>query len=326
MTVHGGRISRISTFPDPSHCHPNGAFTFMDSAAISPSCRQNQHFGQNDSISNAETCETLERGSLRDLQASTLQLTLDLWSVLIRLRIEAIAAVKFSYILVKRISTGDSMARPPMHPFWVERIRVLAANNPRLSGVEIQRKLKNDLLINKNEHPPTPVPSDRSIRRIVAQFSSFTTSQQQPYRYFSWPTSIEAGVVPWEAGRVVLELIRFRIDQKMLPPLIVEAQWFWRVTLAIPEAPISQRAKVAATLAMIALSEQQPQTENLDVLQWLLAYQPWRSKQDRQAYLQAIKERRIPATSDASAPVSLVDALSLRGHYHRTLDQEIFTM
>jgi len=218
------------------------------------------------------------------------------------------------------------MPRPPTHPFWVEQIHVLAANHPRMSGVEIRRKLHNDQKTRKDGHPPTPVPSDRSIRRIMEKFNNNSATQRQPYRYFSWPESMENGLVPWEAGRVILDLMRFRIDAHMLPPILAEAQWFWRVTQAMPDAPIEQRAKAAAALAMMALSEHQPQTENLNVLQWKLAYQPWRSKQDKRAYLQAAKEGRIAATSSPSGAIGLEDAIALFGRYYRTPDLEIFTL
>jgi hypothetical protein len=216
------------------------------------------------------------------------------------------------------------MPRPPIHPFWVERIRVLLANNPRISGVEIRRKLTNDQKIKKEDDAPTPVPSDRAIRRIMTQFKGAPKSERQSYRYFSWPESMEAGILPWEAARVVLDLMRFRTEAHMEPPLVLEAQWFWRVTLAIPDAPIETRVKAAAALVMLAMSDQ-PKSENLKVLQWRLAYQTWRSKADREAYLQAAKDERIPATSNDETSVELEDALPLLGHYYCTLNADIVT-
>ncbi len=98
--------------------------------------------------------------------------------------------------------------RPPLATFWVERIRILLANNPRISGVEIRRKLINDQNIKKEHDAPTPVPSDRAIRRIMVQFRGASTKERQSYRYFSWPESMEMGIVPWEAARVILDLMR----------------------------------------------------------------------------------------------------------------------
>ncbi len=68
-----------------------------------------------------------------------------------------------------------------------------------------------------------------------------------------------------------------------------------------------------------------PQTENLNIVQWMLAYQPWRSKADRTGYLEAAKEGRIKTDTTTSASVPLEDALLLLGHTYRTPDLEITT-
>ena len=102
-----------------------------------------------------------------------------------------------------------------------------------MSGAEIRRRLVNNLKI-KKEDSPTPVPSDRAIRRIMAEFKAAPEEERLPYQVFAWPQAMESGALPWEASRAVLDLVRFRIEAGYGPPLIGEAQWFWRVTLAIP--------------------------------------------------------------------------------------------
>ena len=110
----------------------------------------------------------------------------------------------------------------------------------------------------------------------------------------------------------------------MEAPLVLEAQWFWRVTLAIPDAPFERRVKITAMLVLLSMAEQ-PQTENLNVLQWILTYQTWRSEADRMAYLDAAKGGRIRTEFSSSASVGLEEALSLLGHSFRTPDLEITT-
>ena len=176
-----------------------------------------------------------------------------------------------------------------------------------MSGAEIRRRLMNDLKI-KKEDPPTPVPSDRAIRRIMAEFKAASEEERLPYQVFTWPGSMESGALPWEASRAVLDLLRLRTEKRFGPPLVREAQWFWRITLAIPDAPIDERHDAALELAMHAVALN-PSPHTFTVIQWRLAYQPWRSAKDREAY------DRLPSELRKSPVIELgiLDALPLLG-------------
>lgn len=197
------------------------------------------------------------------------------------------------------------MARPRTHPFWVERIKLLLANNPAMSGAEIRRRLANDQKGISAEPAPTPVPSDRAIRRIMADFPE---AEHLPYRVFAWPDSMESGALPWEASRACLDLLRFRRERNMAEPLIRECQWFWRVSQAIPDAPVKERADIAHMLILHAMASG-PSPGLLTRVQWRLAYQvtsrDWsRSEADREAYKLLPEDLRGPlrVAVDAANP------------------------
>src|SRR6266487_7027562 len=88
--------------------------------------------------------------------------------------------------------------RPPTDAYWVERIRILAANNPRISYTAIARELEAE--------GGSGAPSPRTVERFAKKFRSLPPQQQADYRYFSWPETMEQGLLPWEASRAALEL------------------------------------------------------------------------------------------------------------------------
>ena len=195
------------------------------------------------------------------------------------------------------------MPRPRIHRFWIEKIRGILANNSPMGGVEMRRLLKYDPEMEK-QNPPTPVPSDRAIRRIMAEFKDAPEEERLPYQFFAWPGSMENGALPWEASRAVLDLLRLRTENRMRPPLIREAQWFWRVTLAIPDAAIEKRRHIALHLAMHAITLN-PSPQTLTAIQWEMVYQPWRSAKDKQAHKRLPSELRHRPVIELPLPAAL---------------------
>lgn len=163
--------------------------------------------------------------------------------------------------------------RPRILDFWIDHIRVLKANDPKLSGARIRAELK------KVEAPPTPPPSLRAILRVLEEFQDVPRVDQERYKHFVWPHSMDTSQIPWEASRIVLDLIRYRAEQQMEPPLVREAEWFYRVSIAAPDATISMR--FTFTLAILAGGTS-------GWLEKVLAFRPWRSSEDAEAY------RRLP--------------------------------
>ena len=174
------------------------------------------------------------------------------------------------------------MPRPRIKPYWIDRIRILVANKPAMSGMEIRRKLINETRLGQEEPPPTPVPSDRAIRRVMSEFKSAPKEERLPYVRFAWPESMELGALPWEASRAALDLLRACDEAGLGVPLIKEVLWFWRVTQAVPGAPLNIRKDLAIWCA---------HGEELGVsvskylyLEKLLMYQPWKGEVEDLAF------------------------------------------
>jgi hypothetical protein len=87
-----------------------------------------------------------------------------------------------------------------------------------------------------------------------------------------------------------------QIAEAELVPRVSEVQWFWRVTQAVPDAPLETRAKLAATLQLRTDFEDvkigtrymrdttyEGTAKMTAFVQWYLAYQPWRSPKDKKA-------------------------------------------
>src|SRR5438552_16136222 len=154
------------------------------------------------------------------------------------------------------------MPRPRIDDFWIGEIRRYCANHPNPSAAEIRRelgKLKKDA--------PTSVPSDRAILRVKTEFRGMASQDQDQYKYFSWPASMKSGALPWEASRACLDLLAcFAVTRRR--PLNALAENFWRVTQAIPDAPIGWRITAAFYLTKVSMSDK-PHADLTSVEWWL---------------------------------------------------------
>ena len=197
------------------------------------------------------------------------------------------------------------MPRPRLHTFWVEKIRELVADDPSISAAAIRRKFKNEERLDERAKvgavQPTPVPSARVIGRYLKEFRELPLKERQPYSAFSWPGSMESGALPWEASRAALDLLRYRVEmglKKSILPRVGEVRWFWRVTQAVPDAPLKNRATLAGILQMRTefedrgLGTQEGKAKTMIPIQWELAYQPWRSDEDKKAHHELPKDWR----------------------------------
>ncbi len=178
------------------------------------------------------------------------------------------------------------MARPRIHEYWIDKICTLAANRPDLSGAGIHR-----LLEEHSNKAPTSVPNARTVGEIKRRL---TPAEAKAYRYFTWPQTMLEGELPWEASRAALDLLRYRQDKENPLPLVWEVKWFWRVTLASPDAPMKKRAALAMELALKEKHTASLPEQGLTLIQWQLAYQPWRSPENEQAWLNLPEELRRP--------------------------------
>lgn len=187
------------------------------------------------------------------------------------------------------------MARPRIHEYWIDKIRTLVANKPKLSAAAIHRELKN-----YSDQGPKPMPSERTVGAIKQRL---TNEDLKNYRYFTWPDSMGAGELPWEASRVALDLMRFRHEEQMEPPVFREVLWFWRVTLAAPEEKVDERDRLARELAMEEKDELSPglSEERLTSIRWRLVYQPL--AKNKKEWMKLPEELRSPLFHSTPAKV-----------------------
>ena len=133
--------------------------------------------------------------------------------------------------------------RPPIDIYWRERIRYLAANTEwgayRIAG-EMERE--------GARMGRTDAPSYRTVQRELAKLDP---DLRERYRFATWPEAVEYGVLPPEAGCVLLELCREFNEAGCGQPTVRAVQWCWRVRQARPNAP--WHAVLALGAAFLAL-------------------------------------------------------------------------
>jgi len=166
------------------------------------------------------------------------------------------------------------MPRRKTDRIWEQRIFALKGQEPDLSAEAMARRFEEE------QGGMGHWPAARTIRRILdEEWSKLTPDQRREYEYFRWPESMEDGSLPWEASAAGLELLR-AFSRLRRPPVRL-ARWFWRVTQAAPGAGIPARLQAAAQLA---IEEALGTTQERRAVEWFLAFQPWRSEEDRAEY------------------------------------------
>ena len=142
------------------------------------------------------------------------------------------------------------MPRKPIDQFWRERVKALVAIPPegrRLTDKRIADILEEEAGSFDLRNPRRyDFPSERSVQRIRILFVGVSEAVRD-YQRFRYPDSCTSGALPWESAAVAFELIReHRLDEA--PPVRL-VRWLWRVTLAIPDAPLHDRVRYAFELA-----------------------------------------------------------------------------
>ena len=164
--------------------------------------------------------------------------------------------------------------------YWIERILSIKANNRRWGAGRITTQLE----IGAEQAGRTDVPIERTVSRILAkEWSGLTDEEQAQYQFFHWPESMVRGDLPWEASAAALDLCwQFHITHKGRPSIRL-VKWFWRVTLAAPDAPRGDRFDAASLLA-VEESGALNLLDDLRGIEWNLAFAPWRSEERRKVY------------------------------------------
>jgi len=136
------------------------------------------------------------------------------------------------------------MGRNSVDEFWLKKINELTANFPKLGPKAAAQRFEKD----RDCAARDDWPSESTIGRYQRKFRQKDSAEQVGYRWLHWPESFDEGALPWEAAAATLELLRFLREKKMGRPCIMLSRWYWRLTLAAPDAPIADRFGMALLL------------------------------------------------------------------------------
>lgn len=164
------------------------------------------------------------------------------------------------------------MPRQRTDGYWISRVHALAESEPRPSAAQIELRLKK---IGAQEGREDFSPSVRTIVRILKEHDNNLSDRERAfYREFYWPQAMELELLPWEATRLALDLLRTSRQRGLRRPTVRKVLWHYRLNLASPTMTFESREVwVSNLLALEARNQAVP--ERLD---WLLAFEPWRSE------------------------------------------------
>lgn len=180
------------------------------------------------------------------------------------------------------------MPRPKTDAIYREQVAELAerGHHPAAIARMIEKRAKRE------SKPPGSWPSESTVRRLYREHMERPEPERRQEACFSWPESMEARLLPWEAARAALDLVRYCDEKQFNRPTVRHCKWFWLVRLAAPTVPIEFAAMVSSYLWVREYLRQTKVNEDIDVpgIMWTLAYQPWRSEEDKSAY-ESVAER-----------------------------------
>lgn len=159
---------------------------------------------------------------------------------------------------------------------WEEPVRQIVSDHPSWGRREVREALTQHAA--ERGMSPVDVPSESTVGRIMADFRKAGPAQRRNYERFRWPESLGTDDMPWEAGRALLDLLAYHDAHEMPRPPNRLARWFWRVTLAAPDAPIEERLSVSIGLAS---GESVEDSVPLSWEERFLAYAPWKDELNR---------------------------------------------
>lgn len=191
------------------------------------------------------------------------------------------------------------MPRPPVDEYWRRRVYTLAENNPGWRRGRLARALREEYKSRGGESSALPPPpSDRSIGRLLQTHRGLPHPERARFRYAFWPEAMRDGLLPWEAGMVLLDLTRRLRETGKGPPTLRLASWVWHVHQAAPDCPMMPTLLSVASLFsfMEEFGDVLPGSlaqEIHDFYCLYLAYHPWSSPKDNEMWANAAKTETV---------------------------------
>lgn len=214
------------------------------------------------------------------------------------------------------------MPMTSLHPIWRDRVFRLAASPERMRSRRIWQKLSAVF--------GDDCPSERWIEGRLKEWDRLPPEVRQNFYSFRWPDSMLSGALPsgdalpWEAGKAALELLRLLSGIGRPPILLVK--WWWRVSVAVPDAPPVVRLSVAQQLASQETVHGQDFLSNASC-EMLLVHKPWESDKAQGRYraacraagVEPFRHPTVDLPPDADLD-TIVEAMAMQmGHYGKGL-------
>lgn len=141
------------------------------------------------------------------------------------------------------------------------------------SAAEMRRRLEAEVGAGRLKGE---LPSIRAIHDILAKARSQPMEARRQLGEVRWPEAFgdDFGLMPWSAQPAYFELL-YRLGGQL--PLLPLAQWFWRLSLAAPDAKTSVRHYMAAAMALAESGYFEEVFPSPDAVEVYLAFAPWRS-------------------------------------------------
>jgi len=185
------------------------------------------------------------------------------------------------------------MAREKIKPFWEVKIRELKMAEPHIGATAIASRLETLA----GEMRRSDYPSERSVGRVLNKLREMTPDERAAYGAFSWPASMENELLPWEASRVALDVLRAHRLRGWPPPTVTRVLWHWRVSLASPSSDMDLRESIVLNI----LAAEESGGISAPRLSDLLAFEPWRNELCRSLYNQTFPEHPWTEVDDAAS-------------------------
>ena len=190
------------------------------------------------------------------------------------------------------------MPRPRTDEYWRELAKTKFAQNEGVTVAQVRRELEAHAeKMEKSDDPKvramaSTLPSERTIARIRAEeWATLGEPERAQYREFFWPESMERGDLPWEASESALELLFFldQHDFRTRPPVRF-VTWYWRVSMAVPDALVYLRAQAAMWFAVNEAGYEldSPRPDEVRGMEWYLVYLSEQREERRELYREAL--------------------------------------
>lgn len=176
------------------------------------------------------------------------------------------------------------MSPAKIDDFWAARLHEVAEELPKAGAPRVHHQLI-EIAAEENRDD---WPSVKWVGRSLAKHRALKDEERAQYRRFTWPGAMETGLLPWEASRVALDVLRNNLYKHRTRPTINYVRWHWRLAQASPTMDFVLRDALVLNLLAVRDDGGALSDTRLDLL---LAFEPWRNGLCQQMYDETFPEQ-----------------------------------